>query len=163
MSAVSTRLVVPVFLVLAATFSSPSAQTARGERVLLGLWQLDLMKSTYFPGPAPRSETRAYRADATGVLGVIKRTHANGRVETIEWRADYDREQAVTGTPAYDAIVLKRIDDLTAESTLSHAGIVYGTARRVISADGNTLTITFQRKTADETIRNIAVYHRVPE
>lgn len=161
MSAVSTRLVVPVFLVLAATLSQPSAQTARGEQVLLGTWQLDLMKSTYFPGPAPRSETRTYTADANGVLGVIKRTHANGRVETIEWRADYDREQAVTGTPAYDAIVLKRIDDLTAESTLSHAGIVYGTARRVISADGNTLSITFQRKTTDETIRNIAVYHRV--
>jgi hypothetical protein len=160
MSAVSTRLFVPVFLVLAAILPQPSAQT-RGEQVLLGAWQLDLTKSTYFPGPAPRSETRSYTADANGVLGVIKRTHANGRVETIEWRADYDREQAVTGTPAYNAIVLKRIDDLTAESTLSHAGIVYGTARRVISADGNTLTITFQRKTADETIRNIAVYHRV--
>jgi hypothetical protein len=137
------------------------SQTSRSEDILIGVWQLDLTRSTYFPGPAPRHETRAYTRDPTGVKGTIERTHADGHVETITWRADYDRERAVTGTPAYDAIVLKRIDDLTAESTLSHAGIVYGTARRVISADHLTLTISFQRKTQDETVRNIAVYRRV--
>jgi len=56
---------------------------------------------------------------------------------------------------------LKKIDDYTSESTLSHAGVVFGTARRVISRDGNTLTITFERKTAEDTIRNVAVYNRV--
>jgi len=45
---------------------------------------------------------------------------------------------------------------------LSHAGMVYGTARRVISPDGNTMTITFERKTSEDTIRNVAVYNRVP-
>jgi hypothetical protein len=138
-----------------------AAQPARGQQLLLGTWQLDLAKSTYFPGPAPRSETRTYTADSQGVQGVIKRIYADGRAETIEYRADYDREQVVTGTPMYDAITLQKIDDFTAESTLSHAGLVYGTARRVISPDGNALTITFQRKTADDTIRNVAVYRRV--
>ena len=59
--------------------------------------------------------------------------------------------------------MLKKIDDYTAESSLSHAGMVYGTARRVISPDGNTLTITFERKTANDTVRNIAVYRRVAQ
>ena len=49
-----------------------------------------------------------------------------------------------------------------AESTLSHAGIVYGTARRLISPDGNPLTIMFERKTSDDTVRNVAVYRRAP-
>jgi len=163
MNARSTRLLASGLIVVALTHSHLSGQSARGEQVLLGTWQLDLAKSTYLPGPAPRSETRTYTADSGGVQGVIRRQHANGRVETIEWRADYDHEQAVTGTAAYDAIVLKRIDDYTAESTLSHAGMVYGTARRVISPDGNTLTITFERKTANDTIRNIAVYRRVAQ
>jgi hypothetical protein len=145
---------------LTITFAS---QFSRGEQALLGTWRLELAKSTYFPGPAPRSEIRSYTPDSEGVKGTIRRTHANGRVETIAWRSDYDHEQAVTGTPAYDAIVLKRVDDWTAESTLSHAGIVYGTARRTISIDGRTLTISFQRKTQDETIRNIAVYRRVEQ
>jgi hypothetical protein len=39
--------------------------------------------------------------------------------------------------------------------------MVYGTARRAISPDGNTMTIAFERKTRDDTIRNVAVYHRV--
>jgi hypothetical protein len=159
MSAVSRRLLLS-FLVGFAASPRLTAQP-QGEQVLLGTWQLDVTKSTYFPGPAPRSETRTYTADSQGVHGVIKRVHVDGRVETIEYRADYDREQIVTGTPAYDAITLKKIDDLTAESTLSHAGMVYGTARRAISPDGNTLTITFQRKTSDDTIRNMAIYRRV--
>jgi hypothetical protein len=163
MSARSTRLLVSGLIVFAAAHPHLGAQSVRGEQVLLGTWELDLARSRYLPGPAPRSETRTYKADSGGVQGTIRRTHANGRVETIEWRADYDHEQAVTGTTAYDAIVLKKIDEFTAESTLSHAGMVYGTARRVISPDGNTLTITFERKTANDTIRNIAVYRRVPQ
>ena len=79
-----------------------------------------------------------------------------------QW-ANYDREQTVTGTPAYDAIKLKKIDDYTSESTLSHAGMVFGTARRVISLDGSTMTITFERKTPADTVRNVAVYRRVPD
>jgi hypothetical protein len=161
MKARSTRLLVSLLIGFAAAHNHLAAQSARGEQLLLGTWQLDLTQSRYFPGPPPRAETRTYTADSAGVLGVIKRTHANGRVETIEYRADYDREQAVTGTPAYDAIKLKKIDDFTAESTLSHAGIVFGTARRTISPDGNTLTIAFNRKTADDTVRNVAIYHRV--
>jgi hypothetical protein len=161
MSALSTRLLLSALIGFTAAHPRLAAQTARGEQVLLGTWQLDLTKSTYFPGPAPRSETRTYTAVSDGVQGVIRRVYADGHAETIEYRADYDREHAVTGTPAYDAIRLKRIDDFTAESTLSHAGIVFGTARRMISPDGNTLTIAFQRKTADDTVRNVAVYHRV--
>ena len=129
---------------------------------MLGTWRLDLAKSKYFPGPAPLSETRIYTADLDGVQGVINRVYADGHAEIIEYRANYDHEQAVTGTPAYDAIKLKKIDDYTSESTLSHAGIVFGTARRVISPDGNTMTITFERKTTDDTVHNVAVYHRVP-
>jgi hypothetical protein len=161
MSAFSTRLLVSALIGLTAVYPRLAAQAARGEQVLLGTWQLDLEKSRYFPGPAPRNETRTYTAVADGVQGVIRRVYADGRTETIEYRADYDREHAVTGTPAYDAIRLKKIDDFTAESTLSHAGIVFGTARRVISRDGNTLTIAFQRKTSDDTVRNVAVYYRV--
>jgi hypothetical protein len=96
------------------------------------------------------------------VQGAINRVYADGHTEIIEYRANYDREQAVTGTPAYDAITLKKIDDYTSESVLSHAGMVYGTARRVISPDGSTMTIAFERKTREDTIRNTAVYRRAP-
>jgi hypothetical protein len=162
----STRLLLPVLLGMAVVVGAHpllgAQSSALGEKVLLGTWRLDLAASKYFPGPAPLSETRIYTADKDGVQGVINRVHADRRVEIIEYRANYDHEQAVTGTPAYDAITLKKIDDYTSVSTLSHAGAVFGTARRVISPDGNTMTITFERKTSDDTVRNVAVYHRVP-
>jgi hypothetical protein len=137
--------------------------TAGSDRLLLGTWRLDLAKSSYFPGPPVKSETRTYTADKEGVKGVITRVHADGRVETIEYRANADREQAVTGTPAYDSIKLRKLDDHTWDSTLSHAGMVFGTARRTISPDGRSMTITFERKTSQDTVRNIAVYQRVAE
>jgi hypothetical protein len=166
MTARSTRLFLPALLGLSVVVGARPLLTSQsagaGEKVLLGTWRLDLAKSTYFPGPGPRIETRIYTADKDGVQGAINRVYADGHTEIIEYRANYDHEQAVTGTPAYDAITLKKIDDYTSESILSHAGMVYGTARRVISPDGNTMTIAFERKTRDDTIRNVAVYHRVP-
>jgi hypothetical protein len=166
MSARSTQLFLPILLGLSLVVGAHPLLMGQsggpGEKVLLGTWRLDLAKSTYFPGPAPRTETRVYTADKDGVKGVINRVYADGHTEIIEYRANYDHEQAVTGTPAYDAITLKKIDDYTSESILSHAGMVYGTARRVILPDGNTMTIAFERKTRDDTIRNVAVYHRVP-
>ena len=165
MRARSTRLLLPAFLGVALVIGArplTGQSPALGEKILLGTWRLDLTKSKYFPGPAPLSETRIYTEDKDGVQGTINRVHADRRAEIIQWRADYDREQTVTGTPAYDAITLKKIDDHTSVSTLSHAGMVFGTARRVISPDGNSLTITFERKTSADTIRNVAVYQRVP-
>jgi hypothetical protein len=162
-----TRLLLAAFLgavlLVGARPQLAGQSPASGEKILLGTWRLDLTKSKYFPGPAPLSETRIYAADKDGVQGTIKRVYADRRAETIQWRADYDREQTVTGTPAYDAIKLKKVDDYTSVSTLSHAGMVFGTARRVISPDGNTMTITFERKTTEDTIRNVAVYQRVPK
>jgi hypothetical protein len=147
-------------LLLAAPVSLASQSAPSAETALVGTWVLDLTKSKYFPGPAPRAETRIYTTTPQGVHGVIRRTHADGHVETIEYLANYDNEMAVTGTPAYDAIKLRKVDDHTSESVLSHAGMVYGTARRVIAHDGKTMTIEFQRRTREDTVSNMALYHR---
>ena len=130
------------------------------EDLLLGTWQLDLGKSRYNPGPPPRSETRTYVRDKEGMKGTIQRRRDDGREEVIEYRADFDHEFPVIGTEAYDTIRLKRIDARTAEAVLSHAGRVFGTARRVISEDGRTLTITFRQEDRGILESNIAVYRK---
>ena len=66
----------------------------------------------------------------------------------------------MTGSPDYDAIKMTRIDDHTAESVLSHAGRVFGVARRVLSADGMTMTITLRRE-GEVLTNNVAFYERV--
>jgi len=134
--------------------------TASEQDLLLGAWQLDLAKSRYVPGPPPRSETRTYVRDKEGVKGTIQRRREDGREEVIEYRADFDREFPVMGTAAYDTIRLKRIDARTAEAVLSHAGRVFGTARRVISEDGRTMTITFRQEDRGVLESNTAVYRK---
>lgn len=137
------------------------AQSAATEQdALLGVWQLDLAKSRYVPGPPPRSETRTYVRDKAGMKGTIRRLRDDGREEVIEYRADFDHEYPVMGTEAYDTIRLKRIDAHTAEAVLSHAGRVFGTARRVVSEDGRTLTITFRQEDRGLLESNTAVYRK---
>ncbi|HEY7449009.1 MAG TPA: hypothetical protein VH702_12715 [Vicinamibacterales bacterium] len=131
---------------------------------LIGTWQLVVAKSRYMPGPGPISETRSYTRGPKGVEGTIQRRFRDGRSERIEYIAEFDREYPVTGTEAYDHVLLKRIDAYTAEAVLSHAGRVYGTARRVIAQNGNTMTITFRRENAPEaTINNVSIYEKVQQ
>ena len=128
---------------------------------LLGVWSLNLARSTYSPGPAPKSETRTYVREGKDVQGTIDRTFADGRREHIEYTANFDREYPVTGTEAYDHVILKRIDPRTAEAVLSHAGRVFGVARRVISNDGKSMTITFTREAVTGPgVRNVAFYSK---
>ena len=126
----------------------------------VGTWRLVLEKSKYYPGPAPRSEMRTYEADGDLLKCTIRRVDGKGRAETIAYKANYDNPYPVTGSPDYDAIKMTRVDDRTAESALSHAGRVFGVARRVLSADGLTMTITLRRE-AEVLTNNVAFYERV--
>ena len=129
---------------------------------LVGVWQLNLAKSRYFPGPGPTSETRTYTREGDSVVGVIQRLFKDGRRERIEYSANFDREYPVSGTEEYDHVVLKRLDEFTSEAVLSHAGRVYGTARRVISTDGKSMTITFRREnTTGPSVYNQVYYDRI--
>ena len=116
-----------------------------------------LSKSKYTPGPGPKSETRTYQLTGEGIRAVIVRTHKDGRVETIEYGADYDSVNHVIGTPDYDAVQLTRINAYVSEATLSHAGKQFGTARREIAKDGMTMVITFQQDSQTR-IHNVAHY-----
>ena len=149
-------LLIGALVALAAAHSPLLAQPPDDR--LLGTWRLDVAKSKYVPGPPPLSETRIYSKEPGGLKGVIQRRLADGREETIEYGADFDHEYPVSGTKTYDAVKFKRIDALTAEAVLSHAGRVFGTARRTVSEDGRTMTITFRRDEGRDVVRNVAIY-----
>ena len=130
---------------------------------LIGTWRLNIAKSKYSPGPAPRSETRVYRRQADGVHGVVTRVLADGRSEKFEYMANFGKDIMVTGIPDYDTVTLRKVDDLTSDAVLSHAGNVYGVARRAIAPDGKSMTITFDRKSNDLRIHNVAVYEKAAD
>ena len=155
------RVLLAVALLIAAPAMRAQAPAHQQKQDLqLGVWQVDLEKSRYYPGPPPVSETRTFTREQDGVKGTVVRKLADGREERIEYRADYDMEYPVSGTEAYDAVKFKRIDAYTSDAVLSHAGRVFGMARRVISSDGRTMTITF-RQEDPSLVRNVVVYRKV--
>jgi hypothetical protein len=94
------------------------------------------------------------------VKATITTVDARGRSTTAQYVANYDSiEYPFTGSAQVDAISLKKVNASTAEATLMHARKVIGHARRVISEDGKTMTITF-RGTDDQgrALANVAVY-----
>jgi hypothetical protein len=125
----------------------------------IGTWTLNLEKSKFRPGPAPKEQTRIYTAQGEGIKVTVKTLAADGHSTTVLISANYDgKDYPVTGSSDYDAIALKRIDDQIAEATLMHAGKIVATSRREISEDGRTMTITY--KTSDGQQDNKAVYDK---
>jgi hypothetical protein len=131
---------------------------------VLGTWILKVERSSYTPGPAPKGQSRTYEAVAEGIKATIVTTDPNGQTVTARYTAKYDSlEYPLTGSATIDAIALTRVNAYTSEATLTHARKQIGTARRVISEDGKTMTITFRG--TDENGRavvNVAVYEKQP-
>lgn len=161
MCARSTRLVP---LVTALALSTPpllfaQQSAAPGQNPLVGDWKLVVEKSRYSPGPPPQSQRRTYEAHPRGVKATVRTVNADGETSIVEYTANHDSiEYRVTGSAETDGIALTKIDDYTAEAKLTHAGRVVGTARRVVSPDGRTMTITF--RDARGVVHNVAVYEK---
>ena len=117
--------------------------TAQAVDPLVGTWELNITKSTYNPGPAPRSETRTYVVAGQEIKATSKGVAADGTPTSGQWTVNYDgKDRPITGTPEADALSLKRIDAFTGEFTQKKAGKVVATGTRVISKDGKVMTIT---------------------
>ena len=88
--------------------------------------------------------------------------NAKGKSVTSQYTAKYDSlEYPLTGFATVDAIALKRVNDTTAEPILTHARKLIGTARRVISEDGKTMTITFRGTDENgRAVANVSVYEK---
>lgn len=132
------------------------------EDLVLGTWILNLEKSSYDPGPPPRSQSRTYETAPEGIKATITTVDAKGQAVTARYTAKYDSlEYPLTGSTTIDAIALKRINAYTSEATLTHARKIIGNARRVISEDGKTMTITFRGTDEDgRAVTNVSVYEK---
>jgi hypothetical protein len=146
-------------LVTLAFASSAFAQLPKG---LAGTWKLNVAKSTYSPGPAPKSMTIVYTPAGESMKITVELVPATGAAQKWETTGAYDgKDHPITGNPRADTISMKRVNDTTGESTFKKAGKVTAVNTRVLSADGKTLTITSKGTTEDGKPRNdVAVYDR---
>jgi len=143
-------------------FATSSLTSFAQTDLIIGTWKLNPAKSKLNSGPPPKSQTLTYEAAGQGVKVTVKGTDAEGKPIDSQFTANYDgKDYPVTGNPVWDTITWKRIDAYKSESTRKKAGKVVGTASRVVSKDGKTLTITEKGVTAKgEKISNTVVYEK---
>jgi hypothetical protein len=129
---------------------------------ILGTWKLNLYRSKYIPGPAPRSQTRIYRQTPAGIFVTIETVDAQGRkLPPIEFEEQYDgKEHPITGSTVGDVLALTRVSDYLSEATMKHAGIVTAVTRRIITDDGKTLMLIYRETSTEHPVDNVIVYDR---
>jgi len=132
-------MVVGTVLALGVTAVASAASTADP---VVGTWVLNVAKSKFSPGPAPKSQSRTYAATADGIDLTVTGTNADGSAVSQKSSFKYDgKDYAMTGAGDFDTLSLTRIDDLTVESVQKKAGKAVGKTTRTISKDGKVLTL----------------------
>lgn len=162
MRRLASGIVATIFLALfAATLAAQQAgPSPTPADPILGRWELDISKSKFDPGPPPQRELRLYEPEHEGIKAVVAITDANGRTTTFEYVTSYnDVASAVTGSETSDAVRMRKIDEYTVEAELSQNGRIVGRTRRVVSRDGQTMTITLRRELPVR-VTNELVYRR---
>jgi len=132
---------------LLATAFAAVATTAHGQATdpWVGTWTTNLAKSTYSPGPAPKTPATVTIASASnGIKTTIDGADAQGKPTHTESVSTFDgKDTPVDGAPALNTTTaLKRIDGRTFEAQGKVGGKPTVTTRVVVSADGKTMTAT---------------------
>jgi hypothetical protein len=110
---------------------------------LMGSWKLDLTKSKYTPGVAPRSQTNTYEPDGQNIKATTRSINAQGNATTTVFMHIYDGQpHPTTGSPVFDASTYLRLNGNTIIFSRSKVGKLVSTGTNVVSADGKTMTVT---------------------
>ena len=127
----------------------------------VGVWKLNVKKSKYVPGPAPKEQTRTYIEQKGGVRGTVRTVFTTGKETIVIYPVDYDgKEHPVEGSPDMDGIAMARVTEYISESKLIHAGVVIGLARRTVNPDGKSMIISYEGILQGVKVNNTAYYER---
>jgi len=136
--------------------------TALAADAVVGTWKLNVAKSTFSPGPAPKSQTRVYSESALGMTVIVKTTAADGKESstTLTFKED-GKPYPMSGSPDFDMVAITRVDAFTVHSTQMKAGATVGTGVRTVSKDGKTLTFAQKATHANGAkFDDVSVYDR---
>ena len=138
---------------IAAQRRPPDSQRARQEMVLfyadpfVGIWNLDVAKSKFDPGPPLKSGKIVIEAQGDGIRFILDAVSAEGQARRGEWEAKYDgKDYPAKMTPFADAIVLSKIDDHTVQAVYKRDGKDVLEERWVLFKGRKVLTMTQTEK-----------------
>jgi hypothetical protein len=153
-----------VMALLGLAIAVPEAALAQSNafKSLVGTWKLNLAKSTYSPGPLPRSSTLTFQEDGQGLRGTIETIDAQGNLaKRVTVIFDDGKSHSVTGATAFDAASIKSVNDFTIWDLRTKAGKVVQTVVITISSDGKShTTSTTGVNATGQQINNIGFYEK---
>jgi hypothetical protein len=112
-----------------------------------GTWTVNLAKSKYTPGPAPKSSTVTIKIENNTEIYDSEGVDASGNPTHGSFSAKLDGTDApVTGIPYADTVSTKRTSPTHFVATLKKGGAVAMTVHIVVAADGKSRTVTYSGK-----------------
>jgi hypothetical protein len=106
----------------------------------LGAWQLNVAKSKFSPGPAPKSQTVNIQAEGQNHKVTFTGIDAAGNPTSAVFTRIYGGMPHLGGGPGSDAVSLTRTDAYTIIISRTKAGKLVSTTTAVVSQDGKTMT-----------------------
>ena len=136
---------------------------AQSKDAMVGVWKLNVAKSNYSPGPAPKEVTITIEAAGPGRKVSVEGVTGDGAALKWGYSGNFDgKDIPVTGNnPDADVVMLKRLSATTTRTTYKKGGnrtVVNGLS---LSADGKTLTIAASGVNAKgQTVKNMQIFER---
>ncbi len=139
-----------------------SASMAAAADNWVGNWKLNVAKSKYAPGPAPKSQTLTFESTPAGIKLSTEAIGADGTTGKGGYTSKFDgKDVPWVGNPDADTAAAKRTDDNHYENVWKKGGQVTVTAKAAVSADGKTLTVTQTGKNSKgDAVNTVAVYDK---
>jgi hypothetical protein len=128
---------------------------------LLGTWHLNLAKSQFNPGAAPKSFTRVFtaREDAIDLVLSVVRPDGSPVSGHAFFRLD-GKDYPITGLGNADTMAVTRTDAQHYETTMKKNGTVVGSVSSTVSADGKVLTQIAKSPGTGDTPTSVMVFEK---
>ena len=140
----------------------PAKQAPPSKDPFAGTWTLNLGKSKYDPGPAPKTASVVFTSTGTSVKAAIDGVSGTGEKMHWEYTAAFDgKDHPMTGNPDGDMIMLKRVSASSVQTTVKLKGKVTVVNVRTVAADGKTMTVTTKGTNAQgQKVNNTQVFDK---
>jgi hypothetical protein len=131
----------------------------------VGTWKMNLEKSKYPAGTAPKSLTRTVSANGGTVTYKFEGEGADGTAFSYGFASKYDgKDSEITGTGmpfGADHIAIKQVNSHMLSSTMKKGDKAAGTSTAMVSHDGKTLTLTSKgTDAAGKAVKTVVVYDK---
>jgi hypothetical protein len=130
----------------------------------IGTWKLNLQKSEFIPGPAPKSRTLNIIQDGQNIKDTVQEINSQGNASTAVVMHVYNGlPHPAPGFPDFDATVITQVDanPFSLIAIRLKAGKLVQVGTFVVTQDGKTLTTNITGINVNgQPARSIAVYDR---